>query len=146
MEISGQLSQQPLNFPTGFTILCFFAIIDKTIFGNVQIPATKMDRNQKNIDQLVKSVVEAVRPLKIILFGSAARDNTTADSDVDLLVVMPEGIHRRETARYLYKHLGETGIPVDILVATPDDLKRHKNNIGLIYRTVLQEGKEVYAA
>jgi predicted nucleotidyltransferase len=128
------------------TILCFFAIIDKTIFGNVQIPATKMDRNQKNIDQLVKSVVEAVQPLKIILFGSAARDNTTADSDVDLLVVMPEGIHRRETARYLYKHLGETGIPVDILVATPDDLKRHKNNIGLIYRAVLQEGKEVYAA
>jgi predicted nucleotidyltransferase len=105
-----------------------------------------MDRNQKNIDQLVKSVVEAVQPLKIILFGSAARDNTTFDSDVDLLVVMPEGIHRRETARYLYKHLGETGIPVDILVATPDDLKRHKNNIGLIYRTVLQEGKEVYAA
>jgi predicted nucleotidyltransferase len=146
MEISGQLSQQPLNFPTGLTILCFFAIIDKTIFGNVQIPATKMDRNQKNIDQLVKSVVEAVQPLKIILFGSAARDNTTFDSDVDLLVVMPEGIHRRETARYLYKHLGETGIPVDILVATPDDLKRHKNNIGLIYRTVLQEGKEVYAA
>ena len=146
MEISSQLSQQPQNFPTGLTILCFFAIIDKTIFGNVQIPATKMDRNQKDIDQLVKSVVEAVQPLKIILFGSAARDNTTADSDVDLLVVMPEGIHRRETARYLYKHLGETGIPVDILVATPDDLKRHKNNIGLIYRTVLQEEKEVYAA
>ena len=146
MEISGQLSQQPLNFPTGLTILCFFAIIDQTSFGNLQIPATKMDRNQKDIDQLVKSVVEAVQPLKIILFGSAARDNTTPDSDVDLLVVMPEGIHRRETARYLYKHLGETGIPVDILVATPDDLKRHKNNIGLIYRTVLQEGKEVYAA
>lgn len=146
MEISGQLSQQPLNFPTGLTILCFFAIIDQTSFGNVQIPATKMNRNQKDIDQLVKSVVEAVQPLKIILFGSAARDNTTPDSDVDLLVVMPEGIHRRETARYLYKHLGETGIPVDILVATPDDLKRHKNNIGLIYRTVLQEGKEVYAA
>jgi predicted nucleotidyltransferase len=127
-------------------ILCFLAIIDQTISGTVQTPATKMDRNQKNIDQLVKSVVEAVQPLKIILFGSAARDDATADSDVDLLVVMPEGVHRRETARYLYKHLGETGIPVDILVATPDDLKRHKNNIGLIYRTVLQEGKEVYVA
>jgi predicted nucleotidyltransferase len=127
-------------------ILCFLAIIDQTISGTVQTPATKMDRNQKNIDQLVKSVVEAVQPLKIILFGSAARDDATADSDVDLLVVMPEGVHRRETARYLYKHLGETGIPVDILVATPDDLERHKNNIGLIYRTVLQEGKEVYVA
>jgi predicted nucleotidyltransferase len=123
-----------------------FAIIGKTISETVQIPAIKMDRNQKDIDQLVKSVVEAVQPLKIILFGSAARGNATADSDIDLLVVMPEGVHRRKTARYLYKHLGETGTPVDILVATPDDLKRHKDNIGLIYQTVLQEGKEVYAA
>lgn len=105
-----------------------------------------MNRNQENIDRLVKSVVQAVQPLKIILFGSAARGDAAADSDVDLLIVMPEGIHRRKTARSLYKHLGETGIPVDILVATPNDLKRHKNNIGLIYRTVLQEGKEVYAA
>ena len=105
-----------------------------------------MGRNQKDIDRLVRSVVEAVQPLKIILFGSAAHDDSTAYSDIDLLVVMPEGVHRRETARYLYKHLGETGIPVDILVATPDDLKRHKNNIGLIYRSVLQEGKEIYAA
>ena len=105
-----------------------------------------MARNQKNIDQLVKSVVEAVKPLKIILFGSAARDDATIESDVDFLVVMPEGIHRRETARYLYRHLGATGIPVDILVATPSDLERHKNNIGLIYRTVLSEGKEIYAS
>jgi predicted nucleotidyltransferase len=105
-----------------------------------------MDRNQKDIDRLVKSVVEAVQPLRIILFGSSARDDATVDSDVDLLVIMPEGVHRRETARYLYRHLGETGAPVDILVATPNDLKRHKDNIGLIYRTVLQEGKEVYAS
>ena len=105
-----------------------------------------MDRNQKDIDQLVKSVVEAVQPLKIILFGSAARGDATADSDFDLLVVMPDGVHRRKTARYLYKHLGDTGVAVDILVATMDDLERHKDNIGLIYRTVLKEGKEVYAA
>jgi hypothetical protein len=38
------------------------------------------------------------------------------------------------------------GVPFDILVATPSDLERHKNNIGLIYRTVLQQGKDVYAA
>jgi hypothetical protein len=37
-------------------------------------------------------------------------------------------------------------MPFDILVATPKDLEKHKENIGLIYRTVLQEGREVYAA
>jgi predicted nucleotidyltransferase len=124
----------------------FFVTIYQTISEAIRIQAITMERNQKDIDQLVKSVVEAVQPLKIILFGSSAREDATTDSDVDLLVVMPEGVHRRETARYLYKHLGETGIPVDILVPTPDDLRRHKDNIGLIYRTVLQEGKVVYAA
>jgi predicted nucleotidyltransferase len=138
-------SQQPLNFPTGLTILCFFAIIDQTIFGNVQIPATKMDRNQKDIDQLVKSVVEAVQPLKIILFGSAARDNTTPDSDVDLLVVMPEGIHRRETARYLYKHLGETGIPVDILEQHWTDLSNRSARGKRSICRLSKSGKEVLA-
>jgi hypothetical protein len=38
------------------------------------------------------------------------------------------------------------GYPVDIVVATPSVLERHKDNIGLIYRTVLAEGKQVYAA
>jgi len=33
---------------------------------------------------------------------------------------------------------------VDVLVATPSDLERHKNNIGLIYRTILREGKDLY--
>jgi hypothetical protein len=38
------------------------------------------------------------------------------------------------------------GFPIDIVVATPRVLERHKDNIGLIYRSVLAEGKEVYAA
>jgi len=36
--------------------------------------------------------------------------------------------------------------PVDILVATPDVLERHKDNIGLVYHTILAEGREIYAA
>jgi len=38
------------------------------------------------------------------------------------------------------------GFPVDIVVATPLLLEQHKDNIGLIYRSVLAEGKEIYAA
>ena len=100
----------------------------------------------KIIDQLVRGIVEAVEPLKIILFGSAVRGVVGPDSDIDVLVVMPEGTHRRRTAQFLYRQIRGLGVPFDILVATPDDLEKHKNHIGLIYRTVLQEGKEVYAA
>jgi hypothetical protein len=37
-------------------------------------------------------------------------------------------------------------MPFDVLVVTPTDLDNHKNNPGLVYRNVLTEGKEVYAA
>jgi hypothetical protein len=59
---------------------------------------------------------------------------------------MPEGVHCRRTAQLLYRQIKGLGTPFDISVATPSDLERHKDNIGLIYRNVLQQGKGVYAA
>jgi predicted nucleotidyltransferase len=104
-----------------------------------------MGQNVDRIDELVRRIVEAVHPLRIILFGSAARGETGPQSDVDLLVVMPDGTHRRHTAQYLYEQMSGIGMPVDIVVATPTDLDKHKDTIGLIYRTVLREGREIYA-
>jgi uncharacterized protein len=98
------------------------------------------------IDRLVRRIVEDVHPLRILLFGSATRGELAAGSDIDLLVVMPDGIHRRRTAQHLSRRLYGIGTPFDIVVATPRDLDRHKNNIGLIYRSILLEGQEVYAA
>ena len=96
------------------------------------------------IDKLVDDVVKCVNPLRIILFGSAARGDQGAHSDIDLLVVVPEGVHRRRTAQKLYREITGLGVPFDIVVATPNDLERHKGNIGLIYKSALTEGKEIY--
>ena len=63
----------------------------------------------KAMDQLVQRIVEIVHPIKIILFGSAARGEMGPDSDVDVLIVMPEGVHRRKTAQTL--HTKMSGIP-----------------------------------
>ncbi len=102
--------------------------------------------NSKTIESLVQKIVEAVHPLKIILFGSYAREKVKPDSDIDVLVVMPEGVHCRRTAQLLYRQIRGLGVPFDILVTTPSTLEKHKDNIGLIYRTVLKEGREIYAA
>jgi len=80
-----------------------------------------------------------------MVFGSAARGEMAEHSDVDLLVVMPEGTHRRRTAQLLYRNIRGIGLPFDIVVATPNDLEKHKENIGLIYWKILKEGEEVYA-
>ncbi len=100
----------------------------------------------KIIDNLIERIVNAVHPIRIILFGSAARGEMGPNSDIDVMVVVPDGTHRSNTVRYLYKQIFGFGFPVDILVVTPGVLEQHKDNIGLIYRSVLAEGKEVYVA
>lgn len=105
-----------------------------------------MQNNSEIIHFLVQRIVEEIHPLRIIIFGSAARNEMSKGSDIDVLVVMPDGTHRRHTAQFLYRNIRGIGAPFDILVATPSDLDKHKNNIGLIYRTILQEGRVVYAA
>jgi len=102
--------------------------------------------NQKQLEELVRQIVQLVHPLRIILFGSAARDEMTRDSDLDILIVMPDGTHRRHTAQSLYSSIRGITIPYDIIVATPGDLEKHRQNPGLIYRTILEEGQTLYAA
>jgi predicted nucleotidyltransferase len=99
---------------------------------------------QAALDRLVERIVEAVHPLRIVLFGSAARGDMGASSDLDLLVVMPDGTHRRRTTQRLYRCVKGIGVPFDILVTTPSFLERHRQNPGLVYRTILEEGKTVY--
>ena len=105
-----------------------------------------MKKNENKIAYLVNAIVTLVHPLRIILFGSAARDEMSIDSDLDVLVVMPDGSHRRKTAQLLYRQIAGLGIPFDVLVATPTDLQQFGTNKGLIYETILREGVEVYAA
>ena len=98
------------------------------------------------VDRLVEQIVAAVHPLRIVLFGSAARDEAGPDSDLDVLVVMPEGTHPGDTAQLIHQRLRRVGRPVDMVVATPSMLRRHRQNIGLVYKRILDEGKEIYAA
>ena len=39
------------------------------------------------LERMVKAIVDEVAPEQVILFGSRARGDTTADSNVDLVVV-----------------------------------------------------------
>jgi predicted nucleotidyltransferase len=98
------------------------------------------------LNTIVRRIVEIVQPVEIILFGSAARGSSGPDSDLDLLVVMPDGTHRRKTAQLLYGRLSGIGVPFDLIVATTGDLATHRDNPGLIYQTALKEGRSVYAA
>ena len=118
---------------------------EATVGPDRRSPAGEKDKTACTvIDKLVGDIVKSVNPLQIILFGSAARGDAGEHSDIDLLVVMPEGVHRRRTAQKLYREITGLGVPFDIVVATPQDLEKHKDNRGLIYKSALKEGIEIY--
>lgn len=98
------------------------------------------------IDEMVRRIVAEAQPRRIVLFGSAARGDPRPDSDIDLLVIVPDGVHRRRTAQQLYRALRGIGVPYDIVVATEGDLERHGDVPGYVYRRALAEGRDVYAA
>lgn len=53
-----------------------------------------MHPDSQIIDNLVERIVETVHSLRIILFGSAVRGEMREGSDLEVLVVMPDGTHR----------------------------------------------------
>lgn len=63
------------------------------------------------IGEVVRRIVAAVQPEKIVLFGSAARGEARPGSDLDVLVIN-ECVRRRELAGEIYKRLIGVGVPV----------------------------------
>ena len=49
------------------------------------------------LEHAVKVIFELAKPIRIVLFGSRARGESTSDSDIDLLVIVPDGTARDET-------------------------------------------------
>jgi len=98
------------------------------------------------LNEIIARITGAVRPLRIILFGSAAREEMSRNSDLDLLIVMPEGIHRRQTSRRIFQALRGIGVSKDIIVVTEQDVTEHGNNPSLVLKPALEEGRELYAA
>ena len=68
---------------------------------------------------MVERIVDRFAPERTLLFGSRARADATEWSDVDLLVVMPDGTDRREAAVEIGVALGNLPAAKDIVVTTP---------------------------
>lgn len=107
-----------------------------------------MNLESEKVKQLIATIVETAHPLRILVFGSVARGEATEHSDVDLLVVMPDGVHRRKTGQSIDMALlaKDCDVPTDVIVATEGDLITHGDKPYYIYRDALHEGKEVYRA
>jgi predicted nucleotidyltransferase len=100
----------------------------------------------EQLAEILHRIVPVMHPLRVILFGSAARGEMGPDSDIDLLVIMPDGIHRRQAMEELHRLFIGLPFPVDVVVSTPSDLRRRQHSPGFVYASALRDGKELYAA
>ena len=97
------------------------------------------------VQEIIRRIVAKAHPERIVLFGSAARDEAGPHSDIDLLIVK-SNVHQRRLAMELYEALADLGQPVDLIVATPEDLARYGHSLALVFEPALREGKVIYAA
>ena len=91
-------------------------------------------------------VAKQFRPQKIILFGSYAYGQPTADSDVDLLVVMNRTRHRGERMSLRIRLAMPASFPMDLLVRTPHSLSQRMTWGDPFTQEILTKGKVLYEA
>ena len=96
------------------------------------------------IEQMAQRIVARLNPNMIVLFGSHARGNARADSDVDLLIVMSFTGSARAAAAQVYGTLHGRTLPVDIVVVTPEQVGRYREQVGTIVYPALREGRVLY--
>lgn len=96
------------------------------------------------LPEITRRIIQTSNPDKIILFGSYARGNFSADSDLDLLVIVPGVKHLRQESIRVRRALRGLLVPVDIVIATPEQINRLGNVAGLIYQSAMSEGKVLY--
>jgi predicted nucleotidyltransferase len=100
---------------------------------------------QKEIQKMVKIIVERFDPERIILFGSHARAEASLDSDVDLLVVMKVEGSKREKQLELRTALHDIHVSKDIIISLPEEFEWRKEIVGTIERPAFREGRVLYA-
>ena len=99
------------------------------------------------LKRVTQSIVRAVTPSRIVLFGSGAREEMGPKSDIDLLVAICDG-NRRETMRRILRAIRheESQPLIDAYVVHEAQMDQWKNNESTVIPAVLREGRTLYAA
>lgn len=103
--------------------------------------------HDSTLAEIVRRLVEAYRPERIYLFGSVSRGDTDADSDYDLMVLVPDDAPpQRRSSELAYNVLRGMGVAADVLVWTRSRFDRRAHVVASLPATILREGMLLHAA
>jgi len=118
--------------------------------AEMAIPAPTTDADLEAVKAALAGVQP--RPGRVLLFGSRARGDARPDSDLDLLVVMPQATltpkERQQALRLLRAALRPLSLPVgvDLVVVGEEDAQRLAGSRWHVVARALREGKELNVA
>jgi predicted nucleotidyltransferase len=98
----------------------------------------------KMLGEIVGRIARAIRPRKIILFGSRARGGARPESDLDLLIIADSDKPRCERSAPVYGLLSDILAPMDIMVYTPAEVDEWRQVRQAFVTTAIREGKVLY--
>jgi len=96
------------------------------------------------IQEAARRLGRAARsPARVVLFGSYARGEGDAESDLDFLVVQQDGFSRRREIVRLQETLSPLRLPAELLVISHEEAAQPER-LGEALRDALTEGVVLY--
>jgi len=105
-----------------------------------------MNATSELLDEIVARLTAVARPARVIVFGSTATGTATADSDIDLLIVLDEVDDARLESVRLRRALSGMSMPLDVIVMRSDRFEETKDIVGGIAYPANKYGKVIYDA
>ena len=99
---------------------------------------------ERDIQEIVRRIVEVADPEKIILFGSYASGTATEDSDVDLLVVKNAVAAPHEETARIRRALDPFRVGCDLIVCSTEDFEVRRQARWHIVHQADKTGRIVY--
>jgi hypothetical protein len=102
--------------------------------------------DERTLQEIVRRIVAAAQPSRVILFGSYGRGDADTGSDLDIMVIKPEVVDRYVEMVRLYEAVGGMGPGLDILVYSEAEYQRRSRVPGTVLYWARKQGKDVYEA
>jgi predicted nucleotidyltransferase len=100
--------------------------------------------SEESIQQVATRIGIETGALQVILFGSHARGEASENSDVDLMIIAESDLPRFKRSREIYQLFKPYPFSMDLLVYTPEEVRKGKKSKLSFVSTVLKEGKVLY--
>ena len=100
---------------------------------------------ERDLEHVTLTIAERLRPRRIVLFGSRGRGTGSPDSDYDIMVEMETDLPAGEREDLVYDLFDDLEWNMDVVVYTPDEVQRWRDDVGMIMYDIVREGRVLYS-